>query len=64
MYSGFARGNTDRASLVVQWLRIHLAQLKKKTKGIRLATWGTWVQSLVQEDSACGGAIKPGGHNY
>ena len=36
----------------------------KKIKGIRLATQGTLVQSLVQEDSACWGTIKPRGHNY
>ena len=33
-------------SLVVQWLRIHLLML------------GTWVQSLVQEDSTCHGVAK------
>jgi len=45
------------------WLRIHLTQLKK-IKGICLATQETLVQSLVQEDSACRGTIKPRGHNY
>ena len=36
-----------RSSLVVLWLRIHLP------------TQGTWVQSLVREDSTCHGATKP-----
>ena len=51
------------ASLVVQWLRIHLPMQ------------GTQVQSLVQEDSTCCRATKPmyhtracvpepGSHNY
>ena len=38
---------SNRASLVVQWLRIHLAMQ------------GTQVQSLVREDSTCRGAAKP-----
>ena len=25
---------------------------------------GTWVQSLVQQDSACHGAAEPAYHNY
>ena len=41
-----------KTSLVVQWLRI------------RLPVQGTWVQSLVQEDSTCCGATKPMCHNY
>ena len=40
------------ASLVVQWLRIHLP------------THGTEVQALVQEDAACHGATKCVPHNY
>ena len=39
------------ASLVVQWLRIHLPML------------GTQVRALVQEDSTCRGAAKPLCHN-
>ena len=39
-----------RASLVVQWLRIHLAML------------GSPVWSLVQEDPTCCGAVKPMHH--
>ena len=39
-------------SLVVQWLRIHLP------------VEGTWVQSLVREDSTCCGATKPICHSY
>ena len=35
------------ASLVAQWLRIHLP------------TQGTWVRALVWEDATCRGAIKP-----
>ena len=35
------------ASLVVQWLRIHLPMQ------------GIWVQSLVQEGPICHGATKP-----
>ena len=40
------------ASLVVQWLRIHLPMQ------------GTWVRALVQEDPTCHGATKPMRHNY
>ena len=40
------------ASLVVQWLRIHLPMQ------------GTQVRSLVQEDLTCHGATKPMRHNY
>ena len=39
-------------SQVVQWLRI------------RLPVQGTWVQTLVWEDSTCCGAAKPMCHNY
>ena len=39
-------------SLVIQWMRICLP------------VQGTWVRSLVQEDSTCYGAIKPVCHNY
>ena len=35
------------ASLVVQWLRIHLPMQ------------GTWVQALVREDPTCHRATKP-----
>ena len=42
----------SRASLVPQWLRIHLP------------TQGTWVRTLVWEDSTCRGATKPVHHNY
>ena len=41
-----------RTSLVVLWLGIHL--LMK----------GTWVQSLIQEDSTCCGAAEPMCHNH
>ena len=40
------------ASLVVQWLRIHLP------------VQGTRVQALVREDPTCRGATKPVHHNY
>ena len=40
------------ASLVVQWLRICLLMQ------------GTWVQSLVWEDSTCRGATRPQRHDY
>ena len=40
------------ASLVVQWLRIHLP------------IQGIWVWSVVQEDTTCCGATKPVCHNY
>ena len=39
-------------SLVVQWLRISLP------------VQGTWVRSLVWEDSSCHGATKPVSHSY
>ena len=41
----------DRASLVVQWLRIHLPMQE------------TWVQALLQEDPTCCRATKPVRHN-
>ena len=41
-----------RASLVVQWLRIHLPMQ------------GTRVRALVREDSTCRGATKPMHHSY
>ena len=41
-----------RASLVGQWIRIHLAMQ------------GTPVQSMVPEDPICRGAAKPMCHNY
>ena len=44
--------NRSRTSLVAQWLRIHLPMQ------------GTWVQSLVWEDSTCHRATKPVRHNY
>ena len=47
-----ARMTTDRASLVAQWLRIHLPMQ------------GTWVRALVREDPTCRGATKPVSHNY
>ena len=40
-----------RASLVVQWLRIHLPMQ------------GTRVQALVREEPTCRGATKPVSHN-
>ena len=46
------KNKQTRSSLVVQWTRICL--LKQ----------GTWVQSLVQEDSTCQGATKPVHHYY
>ena len=42
----------DRASLVVQWLRI------------RLPMQGTRVRALVWEDPTCRGATGPVSHNY
>ena len=42
---------TGRASLVVQWLRTYLPMQ------------GTWVRSLVWEDSKCLGAMKPTCHD-
>ena len=41
-----------RASLVAQWLRIHLTMQ------------GTQVRGLVREDPTCRGATKPVRHNY
>ena len=40
------------ASLVAQWLRIHLPMQ------------GTRVQALVREDPTCHGTTKPVCHNY
>ena len=42
----------SRASLVAQWLGIHLPMQ------------GTQVQALVREDPTCRGATKPMRHNY
>ena len=42
----------EGASLVAQWLRIHLPMQE------------TWVRALVQEDPTCRGATKPVHHNY
>ena len=42
----------SQTSLVVQWLRVCLLMQ------------GTWVWSLVQEDSTCCGATKPLHHNH
>ena len=42
----------SRTSMVVQWLRTHLPMQ------------GARVPSLVQKDSTCREAAKPGGHNY
>ena len=44
--------NGSGLSLVTQWLGIHLLMP------------GTWVQSLVWEDSICQGEAKPVCHNY
>ena len=41
-----------RASLVAQWLGVHLPMQ------------GTQVQALVREDPTCCGATKPVHHNY
>ena len=41
-----------QASLVAQWLRIHLPMQ------------GTRVRALVREDPTCSGATKPMSHNY
>ena len=48
----YKKKSYDRASLVVQWLRICLPMQ------------GTWVQALVREDPACRGTTKPVRHNY
>ena len=42
----------ERASLVAQWLRIHLPMQE------------TRVQALVQEDPTCHGTTKPMCHHY
>ena len=49
---GILRRGLLRTSLLVQWIRI------------RLPMQATQVQSLVQEDSICNGAMKPVSHNY
>ena len=48
----FYQKDTSWASLVVQWLRIHLPMQ------------GTWVRALVREDPTCRGVTKPVSHNY
>ena len=47
-----ARELDSWASVVAQWLRIHLAMK------------GTWVQSLVWEDPTCREASRPVCHDY
>ena len=54
---GLGEGTTlqrskEGASLVVQWLRVHLP------------VQGTWVRALVREDPTCHGATKLMCHNY
>ena len=49
---GHVQKEAKRASLVVQWLRIHLPMQ------------GTRVRSLVWEDPTCRGATKPVSHSY
>ena len=51
-YEKNANQNYERASLVAQWLRIHLSM------------HGTQVRALVQEDPICHGATKPMHHSY
>ena len=46
------KNSFNRASLVAQWLRVHLPMQ------------GTWVRALVREDPTCHGATKPAIHNY
>ena len=50
-------------------LMVETTALKKKQSLVQrlrvcLPMQGTWVQSLVQEDSTCRGATKPVGHDY
>ena len=52
IFPSMSKRSPSRASLVAQWLRIHLPMQ------------GTWVRTLVQEDPTCHGATKPGHHNY
>ena len=40
------------ASLVAQWLRVHLP------------VWGMQVRALIWEDPTCRGATRPVSHNY
>ena len=51
-YKHVKQKQADRASLVAQWLRIHLPMQE------------TRVQALVWEDPTCRGATKPLHHNY
>ena len=54
------------ASQMAQWLRIHLLMQETWSKKMVQPWSKTWsmVQSLVQEDPSCHGAIKPLCHNY
>lgn len=49
---GVYKSDKCSTSLVVQWIRIHLA------------TQAIWVRSLGQEDSTCCRATKPMCHSY
>ena len=49
---GKVKNNSDGASLVAQWLRIHLPMQ------------GTRVRALVWEDPTCRGTAGPVSHNY
>ena len=51
-WSFYLQKTAYRASLVAQWLRIHLLMQ------------GTQVRALVREDPPCRGATKPVRHNY
>ena len=52
METPYPLNTNSRASLVAQWLRIHLL------------IQGTRVRALVREDPTCCGATKPVRHNY
>ena len=51
-YSATKKNEGSGASLVAQWLGVHLPMQ------------GTRVRCLVQEDPTCCGATKPVRHNY
>ena len=51
-YGHYFKNRVTGASLVAQWLGIHLPRQ------------GTWVQALIWEDPTCCGATKPVHHNH
>ena len=46
------------------WTQLKLHSRHAQWMGIHLPRQGTWVRTLIWEDSMCLGQLKPVGHNY